>query len=550
MRRGRSATGRRALAVEGVVALSALLAILLFLPVQRGALLSDDYSLMFAFHGAGTATELATRVAQTFVQGVGAPSLQYRPVTMATFAFNVARGDADPLHWHAVSLLLHAANAALLAALVLRVQRGATGARAAALTAGLALALFPPAVEAVAWPAARFDALALFFVLAAARLAASSERALDGPALAALGAFALALGSKEAGILALPLAGALLWQREARARGVVHGAFAALPALLPWLAVAAAYFALRAAIFGDAVRFFPGASPMDALASGAFLDNAAAIAAWWPQAFPEADLSPWFLGAAAVLAVLGVRASLAERERAAEFVPLAAAAAAAFTILSAQWHWPAHGEGARVLYAVGAIAIAALVVPLRAASAAARRVALLAAAVMIVAGGGLAHGAVARWADAGASMRALIEAIERTAAALPAGEYAFVVAPDHVGPVPFARNAQAALLMPPVQPRELSSRILVQVVPELGQWTDLIPRDVIGRLTREPLIDVIRTLHGPQVAPPYRLPDRWFCWRPRERVLQPVALAVAADLHDWDAAWRRALDGPCAGLQQ
>ena len=58
-------------AARAVVLLPALLAVLLYLPVQRTGLLSDDYSLLFAFHPAVTGSELVARVAGMFAQGVG-----------------------------------------------------------------------------------------------------------------------------------------------------------------------------------------------------------------------------------------------------------------------------------------------------------------------------------------------------------------------------------------------------------------------------------------------------------------------------------------------
>jgi hypothetical protein len=116
--------------------------------------------------------------------------------------------------------------------------------------------------------------------------------------------------------------------------------------------------------------------------------------------------------------------------------------------------------------------------------------------------------------------------------------------------VPFARNAQAALLLPPVAPLPLSSRLIVQVVPELAQWPGLFPRDYVSRLMREPLIDVLRSPARPPHGPPYRLPDRYFCWDAAGHVLRPVALAVSADAANWDAAWAGALASPaCAQVQ-
>jgi hypothetical protein len=102
----------------------------------------------------------------------------------------------------------------------------------------------------------------------------------------------------------------------------------------------------------------------------------------------------------------------------------------------------------------------------------------------------------------------------------------------------------------PVAPFALSSRVIVQVVPELPQWPGLLARDAVGRLMREPLIDTLRVPPPPAREPPYRLPDHFLCWDAREHVLRPVVLDLAPDAGNWDAAWARALASPaCAQVQ-
>jgi len=71
-----------------------------------------------------------------------------------------------------------------------------------------------------------------------------------------------------------------------------------------------------------------------------------------------------------------------------------------------------------------------------------------------------------------------------SAADVPPDGYAFVVVPDHLGAVPFARNAQAGLLLPPLQAGPLSPRIIVQTPLELDRWPDLFTRDIIARLRK------------------------------------------------------------------
>lgn len=92
-------------------------------------------------------------------------------------------------------ILLHAGNAIL----VCRLGRELGGSRRQALVAGLLFALFPPSTEAVNLAAFKGHTLAAFFILACLL---ADLRGRPGLALASL---ALALFSKETGLVALPL---------------------------------------------------------------------------------------------------------------------------------------------------------------------------------------------------------------------------------------------------------------------------------------------------------------------------------------------------------
>ena len=130
-----------------MLAVPAMAAIAVYLPALSGGFLSDDYSLLHTFYGAD-ARELAARVGKTFVSGVGPPSNQYRPLTMASFALNTYFSGANAAAWRLVNVLLHGANAALVALLAWQLAGAAArDARSAALAAGLAFAWFAPSVR-------------------------------------------------------------------------------------------------------------------------------------------------------------------------------------------------------------------------------------------------------------------------------------------------------------------------------------------------------------------------------------------------------------------
>ncbi len=512
--------------------LPALAALLLYAPVLKTGFVGDDFGLLHSFDGCDGLNGILECVGRTFVSGVGPPSNQYRPLSMASFALSVRIG-ADPFGWHLASVLLQMGNAALVALLAWQLQDEDTPrTRAAALMAGCLFAWFAPAVEATAWIAARFDGLALFWLLVAACAFVASERWRDGFGLLSLAATVLSYMSKESAAIGAPLILALAWHRQ--------GPLRALPRALPWLLVAAAYFGYRRYLFGNAFQFFPGSTPLEALLSGEWLAHVPGLLAWAEVALPEPGARTAMAVSGVALLMCAVAAGVAERAKGRVLVALAFAVIAAFALLLPHWQWAATGEGGRVLLAIGAIAMTAAALPLAAARQP-RMLAWIAAIALLASEYVLASSAVGRWVRAGEDTRSLARELAALAESSPANSYAFVVVPDHVGAIPFGRNAQGGLMLPPVQPKPLGAKLVVQTPVELARWPDLFERDIIGRLKREPATSVAANLLTPKVPPPHALPDRYYCWSPRARALQPVTLALAPDRSNWDAAWRSAL---------
>lgn len=525
-----------------VLVVPALAAFVVYLPALPGGFLSDDYSQVHLFLDAD-AREIAARVGKTFVSGVGPPSNQYRPLTMASFAANYLVSGADPAAWRLTNVLLHAANAALVALLAWQLAGvSSRWARSAAVVAGVAFAWFAPSAEAVAWIAARFDGMALFWMLAAACLFMASESWRDRYGIASLAATVLAFMSKESAAIGPALIVALAWVKRPDREGVLRGGVRALVAALPWVAIAAAYFVYRTWIFGDPFRFYPGTSPGMALLSGHWLAALPASGDWWPLALPEAGPRRTYAVAALLLAIAAVSAAVQDRRERRVLAAIVLAWLAALALLFSHWGWSNTGEGGRVLYAPAALAALAVALPLRSRE---RRLRLAAWGVaLVLLGGGLTLtlGAVERRALAGAEVRALIAALRETADALPAGSYAFVIAPDHLGSIPFARNAQGGLMSPPVQPRPLSGQLVVQLAEDLPSWPALLEKNIIGRLKSEPLASVTADPQAPGASPASAVPDRYYCWSPRRHALVALPLAFEPGFRDWDAAWARALD--------
>ena len=263
-----------------VLGVPALAALALYAPVLATGFLGDDFGLLHAFDGCDGAGGTARCVGQMFISGVGPPSNQYRPLTMATYALNAVFG-ADPLGWHLVNVALHAANAMLVALLAWQMAGADTPqTRAAALMAGWLFAWFPFAVEPAAWIAARFDALSLLWLLVAACAFLRSSTWRDGYGVLSLGATVLSYMSKESATIGAPLILALAWYREGNRSGFARSLVDAVRAALPWLLLAACYFVLRQFIFGDPFRFFPGSSPLAALLQGEWLTKVPVMLGW------------------------------------------------------------------------------------------------------------------------------------------------------------------------------------------------------------------------------------------------------------------------------
>ena len=119
---------------------------------------------------------------------------------------------------------------------------------AVAVSAGLLFALHPVQVQSVAWAASINDPLLGLFALVALNAHIKWLQEKGGKSLAiALGAFALALLSKEQAVAVLPLAGILgWWQLGASKESLRSGA----KSMVPMLLVLAAYLGLRMHVFG------------------------------------------------------------------------------------------------------------------------------------------------------------------------------------------------------------------------------------------------------------------------------------------------------------
>jgi tetratricopeptide (TPR) repeat protein len=168
-------------------------------PLLRSGYVQDDHVAIEANALVAAGSVSAIVNAGYWDSAVGGDRSLYRPVTVASFALERAAFGVHPGLSHAINLILHAAVCWLLFSIAVRCGIDPT----AALLAAVVFAVSPSKSEAVANVVGRSELLAALFTLGAVRCAL--ETGVRTAAWAAAGCVILAGGSKETGIVALPL---------------------------------------------------------------------------------------------------------------------------------------------------------------------------------------------------------------------------------------------------------------------------------------------------------------------------------------------------------
>ena len=184
------------------------------LPLLRSGYVQDDH-VAIEGNAIVESGSLSTIFRAAYWEGsLGGDLTLYRPVTVASFALELAAsGGAHPAVSHAINLILHAAVCWLVFAIAVRCGVDPVS----ALLAALLFAVSPSKSEAVANVVGRSEVLSALFTLAAVRCALAVGH--RGAAWAAAACVLLASGSKETGLVALPLVmlAALLARESKRA---------------------------------------------------------------------------------------------------------------------------------------------------------------------------------------------------------------------------------------------------------------------------------------------------------------------------------------------
>src|SRR5438552_1699871 len=544
----------RAAGVEPPVALRAVAILvplvacaLFYLPTLTGGFLSDDYSVLGALYGWAHEQRLLAALTAKFGEGLDAPSHYYRPLAMLSFAANFALSGATALPWRVTNLFCHRARGALVCAIARAVvaRPHSRLPLIAAMFAAAVFLLFPAYVEAVAWVSGRYDVMALAGMLASVACFQRMRRWSDGWGATALLTAVSALASKESAALlpafVLAIAIGRHWPEGAR-RAFGSGVRDASP----WLALGLGYFVLRTAIFGTPFRVYPDSSPLQVLLSGDWLKPLASSGAWLDAAMPLPLARTALLAALVVLIAMGAFASCHDTKVRGGWLAIALSAVLSIVLLLPHVAvLSSNGEQGRLFYTTSALLGLLVALPWCAPIAGpvpvvGRGLIAVATLMLIIAEAALLQPVVRRWADAGTQAKMLVSALARTSRAIPPTGYGLVLVPDHLGNVPFARNAQGGLVSPPSQPAPLSQRLIVQTPADLPSWPEHIERGLVDALQRFPLSEVWNVMAQRKSAG-NRAPSHYFCWNADTRELVSMQWPAEIATRDWIAAWRGAL---------
>jgi hypothetical protein len=452
-----------------------------------GSFLSDDFGHLATIALLDRDGKLGAWLAERFVDQLHNGNFAYRPILFISYAIDWRAFGASAAPAHVENLVLHLADAALVGALAFRwsKQRAWT----AAAVAMAAFAAYPLTGEVSFWVVGRANLLAALFGLLLLLSIADAPRAHASPSrhVARVACLYAALLSNESA-MPLPVLATFVvaFGRPLGARGlvglVVSRVLAALRELAPvWIAFAV-YLAWRTRLFGAPFMVYTG-MPTPTRA-GEWIERLGVLVESFGQqaAMHPPLLWPIVFAALALLLAIAVARSTATAPSTAAIVAFAIAAivyvlAAAASVVPAR-----HGEGARNYYLPWIFAACAI--GMAAARSNAARACALAVVGWLLVG---QEGSLRQWQSAAASMRALTAAVPRLASSIDRRQYAAVFLPDRIGAVLFARNAQGAIFMWPVQRVDYVQRMAGMTERDVDHWPALLANHGFDALHGGPL---------------------------------------------------------------
>ncbi len=461
--------------------------IYLHISLVSGDFLSDDFVHMGWLAAAQSQEGVMQWVATKFYTPLASGNFAYRPVAFASYALDWLLYGSNANGWHLSNLLLHLINAALVYALARRFAQCDAGMnrRFIGFASTAVFLAIPFAGETTFWPVGRFDLLACLFALGFLNLVlAKSTLSLLG----ALGCFLLALLSKESAMPMLVIAFMLVFASHflthRQAQLPLSNAFTtavktSLQRYGAVLVVASAYFLWRRYLFGSFWKVYPDSK------FPATFDEFWNRVVTLKNIFSYAYEGLAFIVVPAVILLLAVwligivksykQASIANLLLAfvlfVSFLMYLLAPATSFPILADT------GEGTRNLYFAWLMFsfFSALIL-----STHRWRNFILCVAIPLAFIGQWRQ--LNLWQGASQEMYRLTSAVPALAATIGAEQYALLLLPDHLGFVPFVRNAQGGVVMPPRQTSSYLPKMAAFNATQFAEWEAHLADNTIGKL--------------------------------------------------------------------
>jgi hypothetical protein len=448
----------------------------------------------------------------------------WRPLPVMSFALDALLHSDEVSRWRITNLALHFLGAV---ATGLTVRGFGSSASSAALAFGIFL-LQPWAPEVSLWIVGRFDGFATLFIVATLACVIRSNGG-DLWAVSSLILAVLAYASKESSATLPALIAALLWIRDCRSSRT----WFAWPNTSSWRLVLVhgvvfiAYMLWRRWMFQSV--------SLDLYSTGASARGLSSWASAWvshllsvKDYFSLALLASWT--ACVVFACL-ILLALRRRENThgltAGIAIVAIVAAALATVFPSP---NAGSDGARIYHLMAAGFAFAIGIAL---GARATRVRLALSFIALTSLAVWQRAAVEEWRVASNQMLRLQAEIPKLGETLAPHDYALLVVADRIGRVPFARNANGALLLEYSADRERISQMIISTDLGVWEWWTLGADGAVRK-------HLTKRVDAPAA------PTKFYCFD--GKTLQSLGYWQSNTQPDWDARWRRALARACPNL--
>jgi len=430
----------------------------------NGQLLSDSFSLIYNCYGWQQADQMSDGLLSLFYRSTNEAggSYMFRPLAIASFCTDYLLWGEQAFAHKLIQLLWHVGNGVLLYVLLLRVCRYyQLNGRFAAVTACLFL-LSHITPEISVWVAGRFDALVQAFMFLCLYTFWAHKRFL---ALLFLG---LALLSKESAIMIVPMLISLSFFRHWGNPGCVKtisretGMFVILLGL---------YLVYRWVIFGQTTQVYSQTGDI----FERILTHATTFPTFlWRMLFAAVDqlILSWFY-LVLMLALFGYSFYRAQQQQLLRlwFFMASGIGFILLALLTQVGPGESSGTGARLLYIAIPWQMALLSLPLLFDTGRIYRIIMTGFLLLTT----LMHCMVIQqWITASQVSKKVVNLVPVMAQSVDQDNWSLLLVPDHIGAALLARNAQAAMVLPPFQRQVYLDSVVPFIWRDLELWRERI----------------------------------------------------------------------------